>query len=282
MKRPVAPVEKMIKHLWAFSRALLLFWISLIYCLSPTRAQETPPIAALFEAFPEAYKGADGNYQGTLVDITEVLSQGINHTIEKQITNWPRIIAGLGTEKFDIAYLFRVPAFEAKVHYLGRLGCLADLYVPRRGLKISGLQDLTGLRVGFLRNAAFHKATDEANHFEKLAVSDSESVMRLLVRDRVDVIVIHSGHYTRLRRTTEKPALYPDDWQEKLGNPSVRKLYEVEVTLSRKSSWLRQAQMISDAIRQLRAKGLFDKAMEKHDMPFWPCEDNPDSPLETQ
>lgn len=227
----------------------------------------------VFESFPDAFKGKDGNYQGTSIDITRVLEEGLGVNIDTEVTSWPRIMGGVGTGQFDITYLFKLKAIEDKVYFLGRVGCLADLIVPRKGLQINSLDDLEGLRVAMLRNAAFDKATSKIGNFSKIRTKESEAMLKLLVRQRVDAIAVHSGHFHRMLHSKEVRPLFPENWRSTLGEPFVRQLYDVQVTLSRQSRFVSIKEKIGEAVRRQQKKGLFDAAMEKWGMPYWPCED---------
>ena len=252
--------------------APLLFLLAILVpgWLNCARA-ETAARLVVWDSFPEAFRAEDGQLRGTLVDFTRLLEDEFGFPLSLEVTNWPRIIANLGSEHYDFAYLFRLKSFEPKVHYLGTLGCLADLFVPRSGITVRTVEDLAGLRVGYLRNAAFDRATRDMEHFEKLPVTDTESVLRLLVRDRVDVIVVHSGHYARLLRSRSRPDLYPENWRGKLGSATVHHLYHVELTLSRQSALAVQAERLRDLVSRTRETGAFKAIMEGYDMPFWPC-----------
>ncbi len=251
---------------------ILIILLNIAFATKPVAQDKTDRIkVVVFESFPDAFKGEDGNYQGTSIDITKVLEDGLGMKIDTEVTSWPRIMGGIGTEQFDITYLFKLKVIEDKVHFLGRTGCLADLVVPRKGLQIRSLEDLKGLRVAMLRNAAFDRATTEIDNFSKIRTTESEAMLKLLVRQRVDAIAVHSGHFHRMVHSKEARPLFPENWREILGKPFVRQLYDVHVTLSRKSRFVAIKEKISKAVEQQQKKGLFDAAMEKWGMPYWPC-----------
>ncbi|RED52149.1 substrate-binding periplasmic protein [Aestuariispira insulae] len=257
-----------------YRSGLFAAWLLAVWLPFPhqTKAGEAPRVV-VWEAFPEAYRDQAGDLQGTLVDFTRLLEQDYGQPFQLEVSNWPRIMAGVGTNQYDIAYFFHLSSLEPKLHYLGLMGCLADLFIPRQGIKVSNLDSLAGLRVGFLKNAVFDRATRDDNRFEKLPVQDTVTVLRLLARDRIDLAVVHSGHYARLLRSTGTPERYPGNWRDKLGEPVVHALYRVEVTLSRQSNLQDQIEKFRAIIRKNREDGNFAAIMEKHNMPFWPCDE---------
>jgi len=230
------------------------------------------PKVALFISYPEAFKNPEGIFQGTSIDITRALEKRMGEELEIQYTSWPRIMEHLGTSRYDFTFLFNVPAFNDRVHFLGKIGCFADIIVPRRGLKINGIKSLEGKTVAFMQKGAFSRTYANSTRFFKVPNSQSENMIRLLVNDRVDAIVIHSGQYHRLVNAEKPRRNYPENWRSKLGEPFVHKLYEVHVALSKKSKYQHLIPKVKQAIIDQRKKGVFDQAQKNWGMSFWPCE----------
>ncbi len=237
---------------------------------SLTRAGDLPSVA-LFESFPEVYRVDNGPYQGTLIDTFKVLEEGMGIELERQITSWPRIMEYLGTDKYDFTFIFKVPAFEDKVHYLGKLGCLADIIVPHQGVEINSVEDIAGKNVAFIKNGGFAKANINNPTFIKSPAPDSPTMMRLLANGRVDAIVIHSGHYYRLLNSHEPRPGMPGDWRTKFGFPVVFQTYEVHLTLSKNSPHQNLIPKAKVAIKKQLENNAWAQALENHGMSFWPC-----------
>jgi hypothetical protein len=230
------------------------------------------PTVALFVSYPETFKGKDGTFQGTAVDIVKTLEEGLGQEIGIKYTSWPRIMEYLGTNDYDLTFLFNVPTFKNRVHFLGKIGCFADIIVPRKGLQISDISSLSGKTVAFMQKGAFAQQYLDTKLFHTIPTSQSEKMIRLLVNDRVDAIVIHSGQYHRLINAAEGRQFYPENWRSKLGEPFVHKLYEVQVTLSKQSKFQHLIPVLKETIIQQREKGLFDQAQKNWGMSFWPCD----------
>ncbi len=266
--------ETLTTYNWSYClKKLTAIWISLAISLLATpfsRAGELPTVA-LFESFPEAFRVNGGPYQGTLIDTFKALEDGMGMELERKITSWPRIMEYLGTDRYDFTFIFKVPAFESKVHYLGKLGCLADIIVPHQGVEINSVEDITGKNVAFIKNGGFARANENNSTFIKSPAPDSPTMMRLLANDRVDAIVIHSGHYNRLLNSHEPRPGMPENWRTKFGFPVVFQTYEVHLTLSKNSPHQDLIPKAKEAIKKQVESNAWSQALENYGMSFWPC-----------
>jgi len=250
----------------------ICLFLSFVFDPLNTANAQFKPRVSLFISYPEAFKGQEGVFQGTSIDITRALEEGLGKELELQFTSWPRIMKYLGTSHYDFTFLFNVPSFKDRVLFLGKIGCFADIIVPRSDFKITDISSLNGKTVAFMQKGAFARAHADTDTFYKVPNSQSENMIRLLVNDRVDAIVIHSGQYHRLVNAGKPRPYYPENWRMKLGKPFVHRLYEVQVTLSKKSKYQHLIPKVRRVIIEQREKGAFDQAQQNWGMSFWPCD----------
>lgn len=162
-----------------------------ILCL-PLHAQEQAPslpliVTPLVE--PWGFIDADGKPKGLLVNFQRELFRRAGLPFEQRMRPYPRVIHDLSTGKGDFGVMFNSPQANAVGRSLGAVVNMRILVVSRvKSEPMTRLEDLAGLRVGFVRGSKYGHAFDDNPAFERIPVNSAEQGLRMLMTQRLDAM----------------------------------------------------------------------------------------------
>ncbi|AFV00956.1 substrate-binding periplasmic protein [Simiduia agarivorans] len=166
--------------------------LCLCFLCAPVSADQPAPhlplvVTPLVE--PWGFIDAAGAPQGLLVRFQRELFQRAGLRYEQRMRPYPRVIHDLSIGRGDFGVMFSSPQADAVGRSLGAVVTMRVLLVSRvQPETIQGLNDLAGLRVGYVRGSKYGPLFDNNPTFERIPVNSAEQGLRMLMTHRLDAM----------------------------------------------------------------------------------------------
>jgi polar amino acid transport system substrate-binding protein len=150
-------------------------------------------IILVVEEWPPYEFTKDGQAMGTDVEILEEVCRRLGLTPQFRFVPWARALKEVQDGKADA--IFSAAYLEERAQFLyypeTPLNEERNVFFVRKDslLHVSGLDNLDGLKIGVVRGNFYGQAFDAYTGAEKIGATDQIALFRLLVNDRVDLIV---------------------------------------------------------------------------------------------
>ena len=225
--------------------------------------QREAPILAIIDFFPFGYAIEDGPPQGLVFDLEKEIEQLAQLEIDARLMSVPRALRSASIGQNDLLFSYRDDVMVPNVIWLGNLGCLVPLAVHRKDSGIRTLDDLAGKKVGFVGLGYFDTRRRLDWAIEPKRLNNNFIMLKMLVRGRVDVIVVNNAV---LNAFLNQPRVLPDlppDWTEQLAQPLVLDMFETHLSMSRDSRFTHLVPVLRQAITRGREEGRFSRIFKK-------------------
>lgn len=138
---------------------------------------------------PWGFIGADGEPTGLLVNFQRELFHRAGLPYEQRMRPYPRVIHDISIGKGDFGVMFNSPQADAVGRSLGAVVTMRILVVSRvQSDAMQSLDDLAGLRVGYVRGSKYGPMFDNNPAFEHIPVNSAEQGLRMLMTHRLDAM----------------------------------------------------------------------------------------------
>jgi ABC-type amino acid transport substrate-binding protein len=197
----------------------------------------------------------DGKPIGYMTELAAEALRRAGYDVEIQAYLWARSVvyaqAGMGvitslshTPERDKLFLFSHPIYEDKVLMITRRGA---------GLRLNGLHDLAGRRVGFQQGASFGPEFEAAlPTFEAERDVNASNRLRKLLAGRLDVAIL-SGGPPAVRYYAMRASIQPDDLEVQK-SPLVVDTNHIAIARSRPDAQ-EVIQRVNGALAAMRSDG---------------------------
>jgi len=258
------------------TRNSLTLCISLVYtvtllCSTVLNASEQrAPILAVIDFYPFGYWSKDEGSEtkkakGMAFDIADVIEKYSGITIDARLMSTPRAIRSASVGQNDLLFSYKDDLMVPNVTWLGNIGCLVPLIVPRIGSDIKTLDDLnTNKTIGFVRLGYFDINLKERWRIKPVLLNDNFLMVRMLIRKRIDAIVINNAVLNALLSNPGIIEDLPLQWPLDLSNPIPLKQFETHISISNDSPFLHLAPQLKEAIIAARADQQFSRIFKKY------------------
>ncbi len=250
----------------------ILCFLTLIASFQVASAQAAK--VAIIDFFPFGYADSTGNPTGMFVDMLKVIQQKVGIPLQPVLLPVPRAIRAVSSGQLDMLISYKDPIMVPNVDFVGNVGCLSSLLVPSHDVNINRLEDLSGKKVGFITGGYFHKRFSEGYGIIPMQVPSNESMMRMLIRNRVDVIVINSAVLNAYLNDQNTWIKLVTDWKNKIGNSVILESMETHLSISKKSPYQRMAKKFTAAINEAYVQGKFSDIYTKYGAGSSSCNKN--------
>ena len=249
---------------------LFIYAASLLSSKAVHASERKDPILAVIDFYPFGYWSNDPDSKGKkpkgmAFDIANVLEQYSGITIDARLMSTPRAIRSASIGQNDLLFSYKDDLMVPNVTWLGNIGCLVPLIVPRNDSKINVLTDLNkNKKIGFVRLGYFDVAQKEHWHIKPVLLNDNFLMVKMLIRKRIDAIVINNAV---LNAFLSNPGIIedlPKQWPLDLSNPIPLEQFETHISISNDSPFLHHVSKLKEAIIAARSDQQFSRIFKKY------------------
>ena len=241
----------------------MLYFLMLLFISCQAGAVQTAKVA-IIDFFPFGYADTNGKPTGMFVDMLKVIQQKVGIPLQPILLPVPRAIRAVSSGELDMLISYKDPIMVPNVKFVGNIGCLSSLLVPSHNINMSRLEDLNNKTVGFITGGYFHKRFSENYGIIPMQVPSNESMMRMLIRGRVDVIVINSAVLNAYLNDKIKWVKLAEGWKQKIGHPVKLESMETHLSISMKSPYQSMSKIFTQAINEAYLQGKFNSIYTKY------------------
>lgn len=211
--------------------------------------------AGVLDFYPFGYDGPGDEVLGLSVDLFEIVLERSGMNLQAELLPVPRALSAAARGEVDLLYSYKAEDMIAGVDFLGNVGCLTSLIVPRAGVEITSLDEMGDLRIGYVAAGYFAIRFVPRYPMIGFPLPSNETMFRMLVRGKVDAIVVNDGVlFSYLQRNPEEAKL-PADWQQLIGKPFVLETLETHISISENSPLYIHRDRLQSAILETAAAG---------------------------
>ena len=163
--------------------------VSVVTPLEP--AHRVLPKIVVPAVSPWGFVNVENLPSGLLIDFQRELFQRAKVKFEAELRPYPRVLHDLASGGADLGVMFKSELAEQSGVSLGHVVTMRIILITpaQSQKKIEKLDDLGGLRVGFIRGSKYGREFDEHPLIEHTSVTNVEQGLRMLVTDRIDALV---------------------------------------------------------------------------------------------
>lgn len=214
---------------------------------------------AVIDFFPFGFRDGEGRVRGLAQDAATAISRHSTLPIEPLLLPVPRALRSMTRGEVDLLISYNDPVMVPNVSFIGKLGCLNSMIAFRKGLRPSGLKELAGMRIGFVAGGYFQKRFSGRFDLQEVLVPSNESMLRMLLRDRLDGFVINSVIYDAyLNYLLPGPEL-PQGWQNQLAPPLTLEQMELHLSISKRPNIQQYGPELTSIVNEMRQSGEFER-----------------------
>ncbi|MDP7592188.1 MAG: transporter substrate-binding domain-containing protein [Litorilituus sp.] len=216
--------------------------------------------------FPFNYQ-ENGQMKGFSIDILDYFKAHSKYDFEFIVRPWPRTLYGVAQGKIDlILTLFKTPKREQEYHFIDPYyGYEANQLFTLVGNKFEfngELKQLQPYSIGTTRDYSYGEAFDQADYLNKLPALKEEVLLKLLLGNRVDLII---GNPLIFNRIISKKSLTS---QIKVLEPYIATT-PVHMALTKKREDSQEIQQIFEQLtQQLKASPYYQQLLDKYQLNF--------------
>lgn len=258
----------------ALSLSILLVYAAALPFSSVSNASEqskqTNPILAVIDFYPfgywsESIDSEGKKAKGMVFDIAEVIEKYSGITIDARLMSTPRALRSASVGQNDLLFSYKDDVMVPNVTWLGNVGCLVPLIVPRIDSGISTLNDLNKDKsIGFVRLGYFDVSRKERLHIKPVPLNDNFLMVKMLIRKRIDAIVINNAVLNAFLSNPDIIEDLPKQWSLELSNPIPLTQFETHISMSNDSPFFHLVPQLKEAIIAARSDQQFDRIFKKY------------------
>jgi ABC-type amino acid transport substrate-binding protein len=232
--------------------ALLLFvaWI-------PAKAASTPGEPAVIFAIPDvwpwAYENRDGIPEGSLIQVTNRLSELTGIPIEARLRPLRRALIELDSGEVNFSLVFQSPAMDSRAINIAQVMKINIMLAAPVGTDyLLTLEALTGARIGYIRGTYLGEAFERDTELQKVPVAVISQGIEMLDLGRLSAILASDHAIIRSLRAMGR------------GNDELRFSKHIEgqpgaLYMSRKAQRPAVAEAFRKAVRQMVESNEMDR-----------------------
>jgi ABC-type amino acid transport substrate-binding protein len=235
---------------------------SLHFASVPARASDTLSLG-IVSLFPLGQIRDDGTATGLYPDIANLISHTSGIPITPTVLPFTRIYRSVVSGDIDLFLSFKRKSLEKDLVFLGSVGCTSMLAATRKGYEVTTIEALSGREVGFVQGSSLGKIYAEKYGVIPVYVPSNVSLVELLLRHRVNHFIINATVYNSYHQGLATDIGLPENWQESMSEPLVADVFDIQISISRKSANQNRVGDIQEAVLKARQEGGFQALFRK-------------------
>ncbi|CAH0536843.1 substrate-binding periplasmic protein [Vibrio marisflavi] len=236
-------------------------WVFALTLLFSNLANAETLVAHCRDRSPELIPTHNG-CSGPVAEIIDIASNRIGLEVSWITVPWARTIKVAEYGGVDIIPRHSMnqirEAFLNGVAYGYQKRNVYYMISPQTDVEVNDLSDLEGLKVGALRGSFYSENFANAQHFKKLFFNNTEQIIRMLNKGRIDVAVMSSNHHEEKFRAESglRQARYVDVFYN--GR---------YISMPIESPMVKHWPMLKEQIDEMRTDGDIEKIFKKYHIP---------------
>ncbi len=228
----------------------------------PAAAADVPTFA-VYDFYPFGHR-VEGEIKGLFPSIMRKLEALSGIRFAWEIDSIPRATRSVVRGERDLILSgATMPQFKETIS-LGIVGCNRTVVVTNAKSGISSLADLKGKTIGFVANGFLFRKFGGKYGIVPLETGTSESMFRMLLRNRVDGIFISDIVFDGFRDEGAPFAGIPDDWRDHIGNVVEAEVIAVHLRMAKISKFAHLADKLRMAVAKGNETGAFEASYRKY------------------
>lgn len=256
----------MSQFLTQFMRAFsLAIGLLTFFCFQPVQASS--PVFAIIDFFPFGYTD-QGKQVGLAYDAIAEVERISGIDIEPKLMSVPRALRDVSLGKVDMLFSYKDPKMVPNVTFLGNIGCLTSLIVPRKDSGITAYDDMHGKRIGFVGLGYFDVRKRDVWNIQPVVVNDNFIMLNMLIRGRIDAMIVNDAVLNSLIHLKEKVNPVEEKWVHLLGSPLPLDTFETHFSMNNNSTQQHLAPKIEQAIKTAQEQGVLKRIFQNYGSPL--------------
>lgn len=223
--------------------------------------------AGILDFYPFGYEDQNQQTQGLSVDLFETILEYAGLSLESELLPVARALSAAQRGEVDLLYSYKAEDMISGVEFLGKVGCLTSMVVPRSDVTITSLEDLSDLRVGFIAAGYFAVRFAATYPMTGVPLPSNETMLRMLVRGNVDAIVLNDGVLFSYFQRDRTDAKLPENWRDFIGMPLILETLETHISISKSSPKYHHRDALRRAVERVASEGLVEEIYRRYGVP---------------
>lgn len=197
-----------------------------------------------------------GALTGAFADIVNALTERTGYQFDVTLAPFARAAREVERGSQDctiLAPLDTLKVIPGELTFHHPLGA-----VPNKSVSLKAYEDLSGLRISVLRGGSLNERFDNDETLDKVFDTDYVTGLRKVARRRVDVVV---GAIPTLMYIARLEGI-----ADTMGKPLVMQTIPLIFQCSKTSAQLDAMPAINQALRDMRAEGVFEVIQQQHEL----------------
>lgn len=230
-------------------------------------AERTRPVFAIIDFFPFGFMSTEQKAEGMAFDIEKLLEKYSGIDIDGRLMSTPRALRSASVGQNDLLFSYKDDEMVPNVTWLGNIGCLVPLVVPRKDSGITTLADLNGKRIGFVGLGYFDVNRQHKWDLEPVVLNNNFLMVNMLARGRVDAIIVNDAVLNAFVARSDLIENVSKDWVMEVAEPIHLATFETHISISNDSPFIFLVPKLKKAIKDARSAGEFAKVFKKYGSP---------------
>jgi len=228
----------------------------------PAAAADVPKFA-VYDFYPFGHR-VEGEIRGLFPSIMRKLEALSGIRFAWEMDSIPRATRSVIRGDRDLILSgATMPQFKETIS-LGVVGCNRTVVVTNAKSGISSLADLKGKTIGFVANGFLLRKFGSKYGIVPLETSTSESMFRMLLRNRIDGIFISDIVFDGFRNEGAPYTGIPADWPDHIGNVVEAEVISVHLRMAKTSKFIHLADTLRKAVASGIQSGAFEGSYRKY------------------
>lgn len=242
------------KFVFRFCR---LVSIAIILTISPIAFANERPAFSVVEWFPAGWL-EDGELKGVYADIAHLIEDQLHVEFDIHSAVVPRVLRDIERGDYDFSIFFRKIGTRPHAAYILDLTCISSVVVSKKDKPVRQMSDLNGMRVAYPARSFFAVSYAPVLDIKSFTVTDSGSMFRMALRDRIDAFVLNEIVLGAFRNGLHPDQKIPAASWGRFAEPIVMRRVPLSVSVSKKSRF----QALAKRISALKSDSSFNEKLE--------------------
>ena len=170
--------------------------LMLCILLNITILAQEPIRVGVFEVAPFGYRTKDGKVTGVIHKLLKGIEKesGLKFTFDLQ--PYRRVIMSLQSGKVDLVIAYPSKSYKNKFKSIAPTLGSTNYIVTKKNIVLNKMSDIRKYRTAIIRGAKYSVEFDSIRNLKVANVKNYKQSYEMLLKDRVDAIVISSGALT--------------------------------------------------------------------------------------